>query len=81
MPSNYPLEAEPATVPKTLIRDFRVETLDENGAWNVIAREENNYQRLVRIKTGIQAQAVRFIPESTWGDDHAHVFAWDVSSP
>lgn len=78
MPSNYPLNLGPAAAPKTLVRAFRVESLDENGNWNVIVREENNYQRLVRIKTGIQAQAVRFIPEVTWGADRAHVFAWDV---
>ena len=80
MPSNYPLNMEPVTVPETLIRAFRVEAADGDGNWKVIIREENNYQRLVSIKTGIQTQAVRFIPESTWGDDRAHVFAWDVMS-
>ncbi|MFC1716841.1 FAD-dependent oxidoreductase [Candidatus Poribacteria bacterium] len=80
MPSSYPMNAEPAAVPETLVRAFRVEALDENGDWNVIVREENNYQRLVRTKIGIQTKAVRFIPESTWGADRAHLFAWYVES-
>ena len=78
MASNYPLNMEPATVPKTMLRAFRVEALGEDGAWNIIVREKNNYQRLVRLKTDIKTQAVRFIPESTWGDEQIRMFAWDV---
>jgi len=81
MPSSYPLNVEPVVVPKTMIKAFRIEAIDENGIWNVIAQEKSNYQRLVRIKTDIKTQAVRFIPESTWGDSNFHVFAWDVMGP
>ncbi len=80
MPNSYPMNAEPAAVPETLVRAFRVEALDENGDWNVIVREENNYQRLVRIRTGIQTKAVRFIPESIWGTERAHLFVWYVAN-
>jgi len=78
MASNYPLNMEPATVPKTMLRAFRVEALNEDGVWNIIVREKNNYQRLVRLKTDIKTRAVRFIPESTWGDERVRMFAWDV---
>ncbi len=76
--SNYPLNMEPQRVPGTMIRRFRVEALDETGTWRVIARCENNYQRLVRLQTDVVARAVRFIPEATWGSPQAHLFAWDV---
>jgi hypothetical protein len=62
-----------------MTRAFRVEALAEDGEWQVIAREENNYQRLVRIETDVRARAVRFIPEATWGAESVHVFAWDVA--
>jgi len=78
MLSNYPLHAEPVGVPQTMTRAFRIEALDENGEWTVVAREKNNYQRLVWIETDVQTSAIRFIPEATWGAERVHVFAWDV---
>ena len=41
--------------------------------------EENNYQRLVRLDVNVTAQAIRFVPESTWGVKWAHIFAYDIS--
>jgi len=76
--SNYPLYMKPQGVPATLIRTFRVEVLDASGTWHVLLRQENNYQRLVRLPAEVVAQAVRFIPEATWGSPQAHLFAWDV---
>ena len=61
-----------------MARAFRVEALDAQGNWKVIAREENNYQRLMRVETDVWTKAVRFIPEETWGMEHVHVLAWDV---
>jgi hypothetical protein len=76
--ANRPLDWEPVGVPETLVRAFRVEVLDPEGTWRVIAREENNYQRLVRVDLDLQARAVRLVPEATWGAEEAHLFAWDV---
>jgi hypothetical protein len=78
MPCNYPLHSEPVTTPKTIIREFRIEALDENGSWLVIAEENNNYQRLVCIRKSVETTAVRFIPLKTWGSEDVHLFAWDV---
>jgi hypothetical protein len=78
MPSNYPLDMEPVSVPETLIRAFRVEASKGDGGWNIIAHVESNYQRMVRLKIDVQTPAVRFIPESTWGAEQVHMFAWDV---
>jgi len=77
-PFYYPVKAEVVSVPRAMTRTFRVEALNVNGEWTTIARVENNYQRLVRIETDVQTSAVRFIPETTWGADRVHVFAWDV---
>ena len=79
MPYSYPIHLEPLGVPQTMTRAFRVEALDENGGWKVVAREENNYQRLVRIEIDVPTTALRFIPEATWGAERVHLFAWDVA--
>jgi hypothetical protein len=76
--SNYPLDAEPLTVPDTMTRAFRVEALDDVGRWLVLARLDNNYQRLVRLAVDVETQAIRFIPEATWGARESHMFAFDV---
>ncbi len=77
--ASYRLHIELAGVPQTLVRAFRVEALGDDGMWHTIAREENNYQRLVRLDVDVTTQAVRFVPESTWGAERVHVFAWDVA--
>jgi hypothetical protein len=66
-------------VPKTLVKSFCIEARSPGGDWVQVAREDNNYQRLVKIDLDVQASAIRFIPESTWGAETVHVFAWDVS--
>jgi len=76
--ANRPLDWVPVGVPETLVRAFRVEVLDADGTWRVVHREENNYQRLVRVDLDLQARAVRLVPEATWGAAEAHLFAWDV---
>jgi len=78
MPCNYLLNAEPVSVPKSMVKAFRIEVVDFNGNWNVVAEEYNNYQRLVRIKTEIEAIALRFTPLATWGSEDVNLFAWDV---
>ena len=74
----YPLEIEPAGVPMSLVRAFRIEALDGQGRWNVVLREDDNHQRLVKRDLDAQALALRFYPEATWGSEEANVFAWDV---
>ena len=78
-PHYFPLDAEPVSVPETLVRAYRIEALDEDGEWQVVVREENNHQRLVQLDVDVETQAVRFIPEATWGAPDAHVFAWDLT--
>jgi hypothetical protein len=77
--ANRPLDWEPVGVPETLVRAFRVEAVGPDGTWQVIFREGNNYQRLVRVDLDLEARAVRLVPETTWGSEQAHLFAWDCS--
>lgn len=74
----YLLHSEPVGVPKTITRAFRIEALDGEGNWAVVVRKDNNYQRLVRLPVDIETRAIRLIPETTWGSEVAHLFAWTV---
>ena len=78
MAFHYPLHMQPAGVPQTLVRSFRVEALGPNNTWIPCLHEQNNYQRLQRYTVEIQTKALRFVPERTWGADKLHLFAWDV---
>ncbi len=78
MPCYYPLDQDDFHVPSTMLKSFRIEALDTQGDWKTVARVENNYQRLVRLKIDICTQAVRFVPEATWGAEKVHMFAWDI---
>lgn len=75
----YPLDATPWAMPATMVKAFRIEVQDATGQWRIAHREENNYQRLVRVPLNNNATAVRFIPEATWGADKAHLFAFEAS--
>jgi hypothetical protein len=78
MLSNYPLDIPPFQVPETLVRNFRLEAQRPDGSWETVARVEGSHQRLVIVDLDVEAAAIRFVPEATWGADAVHLFAWDV---
>jgi len=79
VPCFHPLRPTPRKVPPQLVRAFRVESLDADGAWHTVVRVPENHQRLVRLKMDLRTKAVRFVPEATWGSERVHLFAWDVA--
>ncbi|NLE56007.1 MAG: FAD-dependent oxidoreductase [Lentisphaerae bacterium] len=77
--SNFPLNQPPRETPPTLVKAFRLEAKGADGQWRCVHREDNNYQRLVRVPLAIQASAVRIVPEKTWGADTCKLFAFELS--
>lgn len=69
-----PLYAPPAT----LVRDFRIEVLNEAGEWTLLDETKDNFQRLVRIPLNARTRGVRLVPLSTWGAETCHVFSFEV---
>jgi hypothetical protein len=65
-------------MPEVMVKAFRVEAQLGSGEWVTVAQERDNHRRLVRLGVAVEAVAVRFIPEATWGAPEAHVFAWEV---
>ena len=77
--SNYAIKYERLKVPDTLVRDFRVETQGDDGAWTPLARVTDNHRRLVRVPVGRAVCGVRLVPERLWGDGPlCRLFAFDV---
>ena len=76
--SNYPLDLPTRHTPCTLVKAFRIETLDASGKWNVVVREACNYQRLVKVPLNAKAFGVRLVLEDTWGEERCRIFAFDV---
>jgi hypothetical protein len=75
MPCSYPQYSEKPRVPASLVKSFRIESAEQGGGWRTVYREENNYQRLVKLPLALSTQAIRIVPESTWGDPVARIFA------
>ena len=78
MPCRFDLNPPPVVVPATMTRAFRIEALTDDGSWRMVTRENNNYQRLLRLPLDVETVAVRLLPEQTWGAPIAHLFAWEV---
>jgi len=78
MPYVYPLDLPDATVPDTLLKAFRIEARGADGRWQTVHREENNYQRLIRVPLNVRATGIRLVPEATWGAQAVRLFAFEV---
>ena len=79
MKCNIPIDQKDVKTPETLIKSFRLEVPNGDDGWKAVYREDNNYQRLVRVNlNGITASKIRLVPEETWGCEEARMFAFDV---
>ncbi len=79
--SNFPLERPQNPMPKSLVRKFRVEVQGPDGTWVAVADVADNRRRMVKVPLGgVEACAVRVVPETTWGEGaaDARLFAFDV---
>jgi hypothetical protein len=77
MPCSYPQRGNRCAVPASLVKSFRLETRDNSGTWHTVYHEAENYQRLVEVPLNVSTNALRFVPEATWGDSIARVFTFE----
>jgi hypothetical protein len=80
MPCSYPQQGEWTRVPTSLVKAFRLEAQDENGHWEKVFQEYENYQRLVEVILNTKACGLRLVIEETWGAKSARVFAFEPMS-
>lgn len=73
--------------PQCLIKHYKIEALDENGAWRVVYEDQENHQRFIKKELNVRTSAVRFVPLSTYfseqkcedyGSSVAHLFNFEV---
>jgi hypothetical protein len=77
MPCTYPQKGEGTRIPSTIVKRFRLESLDENGQWQVAYQENENFYRLVQVPLGINTRGLRLVIEDTWGATTARVFGFE----
>lgn len=68
----------PFAPPETLVRNFRIEGLRDDGSWETVLRKEDNFQRLVKLPVKGRFAGLRLVPETTWGAGESRVFAFEA---
>jgi hypothetical protein len=76
MPCSYPHHGVDSP-PRSLVKGYRIEARGASGAWRTVHRDTENYQRLVRVPLQIEADALRFVAEETWGDSSVRLFGFE----
>ena len=76
LPCTYPHKGT-ESVPKSLVRAFRIETLGADGKWSTAFRESENIQRLVRVPLNVETRGLRLVAEETWGDPSVRMFGFE----
>ncbi len=78
MPCNIPLVQTKFKLPKTLIREYKIEGISENG--NVSEFYINdNHLRFVKHSVNWNVKTIRFVPLSTYGCEEFRVFDFEIS--
>jgi hypothetical protein len=76
---SYPLVQADAELPAMMPRDFEIQACNA-GKWQTIYTVKDNCKRLViQDSEAFDAEAVRLVVNSVWGDSKAHVFAFEIS--
>ena len=77
MPFNYPLVEKKFKLPATLIKEYMIEGIAEDGAKRTI-HVTDNHQRFVRHSVDWCAKEIRFIPISTNGCEDMRLFGFEI---
>ncbi len=77
MPCCYPLHETRFKLPKTLIKEYRIEFENEHGEVSEL-HVTDNHLRFVRHKVCENAKHVRFIPVSTNGSEDFRLFSFEI---
>jgi hypothetical protein len=80
MPCSYPLKGNRCTVPRSLLKRYRIEARRADGSWETVFREEANYQRLVYAPLQAHTTALRLVAEETWGGGDVRLFAAEADT-
>jgi hypothetical protein len=77
MPCNYPLVQKKFKLPRTLIRAYRIEGIDDEGR-KFTLYVENNHQRFVKHRVEWRVSSLRFVPMATHGCEEFRLFDFEI---
>ena len=77
MPCNIPLVQNKFKLPKTLIREYKIEGISENGDTFEIYVNDN-HQRFIKHSVDWCVKTVRFITIATFGAEQFHLFDFEI---
>ena len=75
---NVHKNAPALNVPKTLVKDMKIEIKNADDKWQEFDGIKGNHQRLVKIKIGKTTTAIRFTLTSTNGNEIADIYSIDL---
>ncbi len=78
MPCNYPLVQTKFKLPKTLICEYRIEGITENGEVFEI-NINDNHQRFVKHSIDWCVKTIRFVPIAAFGTEQFRLFNFEIS--
>lgn len=78
MPCNIPLVQNKFKLPNTLIREYRIEGISENGEVFEIYINDN-HQRFVKHSVDWCVKTVRFVPITTFGVEPFRLFDFEIN--
>lgn len=77
MPCYFPLEEKKLKLPETLIKDYIIAYILEDGSEEQI-NVENSHRRFVLHDINKPVKSIRLIPKSTWGDKYFRIFDFEI---
>lgn len=77
--ANIPLELHPVHTPETLVKDIRVELVNESGFYKTFAEIKDNYQRIINVNINTECYGIRITPLSTHGCDTINIYSVSVN--
>ncbi len=79
MRANVPDDAPVMHMPKTLVKEYKVEVTLEDGSTLEVFSDDNNLKRFVLVPIGKKITSLRLTPTVGWGCYDAHIFSFDFN--
>ncbi len=77
MPCNYPLVQTKFKLPETLIKEYKIQGITENGDIEEI-HITDNHQRFVKHPVDWCVKTIRFVPISTFGSEQFRLLDFEI---
>ena len=78
MKCNTKLSDRAVSIPNTITKTFDVFVENDNGEWEIIYSEKENYNRMIKIKISKETKKLKFVPKETWGYEKVRIYGFDV---